>query len=121
MLTLAIGLGVLAIMIVGERLSPRIPGALIGLGGATALVAVFGLESRGVSALGEVAGALPRFKLPDVSLDDLTRISAARLHRRCRRDGADGGDDARLSRPRAGSPTSIAIFSASARPARWPV
>jgi SulP family sulfate permease len=74
-LTLAIGLGVFAIMIAGERLSPRIPAALIGLGGATALVAVFGLESRGVSSLGEVAGAIPAFKTPDVSLDDLTRLA----------------------------------------------
>src|SRR5580698_8232876 len=71
-LTLAIGLSVFAIMVVGERLSPRIPAALIGLGGATALVAVFGLESRGVSSLGEVAGALPAFRTPDASLDDLT-------------------------------------------------
>ena len=74
-LTLAIGLGVFAIMVVGERLSPRIPAALIGLGGATALVAVFGLESRGVSSLGEVAGALPAFRTPDASLDDLTRVA----------------------------------------------
>ena len=73
--TLAIGLGVLAIMIVGERISPRLPGALIGLGGATALVAIFGLESRGVSALGEVAGAIPAFKAPDVTIDDLTRLA----------------------------------------------
>jgi SulP family sulfate permease len=75
MLTLAIGLGVLAIIILGERLSPRIPAALIGLAGATALVAAFGLERFGVSSLGEVAGALPSFKLADVSLDDVTRTA----------------------------------------------
>src|SRR6202041_315019 len=38
-LTLAIVLAVLAIMLISERINPRIPGALIGLGGATALVA----------------------------------------------------------------------------------
>jgi MFS superfamily sulfate permease-like transporter len=74
-LTLAIGFSVLAIMLIGERLSPRLPGALIGLGGATALTAVFGLEQRGVAALGAVAGALPALKLPAVSLDDITRIA----------------------------------------------
>ena len=74
-LTLAIGLGVLAVMLVGERISPRIPAALIGLGAATALVAAFGLESRGVGALGAVAGALPSLKMPGASLDDLTRIA----------------------------------------------
>ena len=74
-LTLAIGLGVLAIMLVGERISPRVPGALIGLGGATALVAAFGLENRGVAALGAVAGAIPALKLPVTTFDDLTRIA----------------------------------------------
>jgi sulfate permease, SulP family len=73
-LTLAIGFGVLAIMLIGERISPRIPGALIGLGGAIALVSAFGLESRGVAVLGVVAGALPMLKIPEVSLDDLIRI-----------------------------------------------
>jgi sulfate permease, SulP family len=74
-LTLAIGLGVLAIMLIGERINPRIPGALVGLGVATALVSVFGLENRGVAALGAVAGAMPTLKLPPVSLDDLTRTA----------------------------------------------
>jgi SulP family sulfate permease len=72
-LTLAIGLGVFVTMLVAERINPRIPGALIGLGGATALVAAFGLEQRGVAVLGTVAGAIPALKLPEASLDDLTR------------------------------------------------
>lgn len=75
LLTLAIGLGVLAIMLVCERINPRIPGALIGLGGATALVAGFGLEGRGVATLGAVAGAMPALTLPLASPDDLTRIA----------------------------------------------
>jgi SulP family sulfate permease len=73
-LTLAIGLGVLAIMLISERINPRIPGALIGLGGATALVAAFGLENHGVAALGAVAGAIPTLKIPQLSPDDLTRV-----------------------------------------------
>src|SRR6202051_829417 len=47
--TLLLGLGVLAVVALSERIDARIPGALIGLllaGGATAL---FGLEDRGVS------------------------------------------------------------------------
>jgi MFS superfamily sulfate permease-like transporter len=74
-LTLAIGFGVLAIMLAGERVNPRIPGALIGLAGAAALVAALGLEDHGVSALGEVAGAAPALKMPVASLDDLTQIA----------------------------------------------
>ena len=73
-LTLGIGLGVLALMLVGEAISPRIPAALIAVAGATAVTAAFGLEHRGVAALGEVAGALPALRLPAASLDDLTRI-----------------------------------------------
>ena len=78
-LTLAIGLGVLAIMLGSERIDPRIPGALIGVAGAAALVAAFGLESHGVSALGDVSGAAPALKWPAASLDDLTRIAPLAL------------------------------------------
>ncbi len=74
-LTLAIGFGVLAIILAGERVNPRIPGALIGVAGAAALVAALGLENHGVSALGEVGGAAPALKMPAASLDDLSQIA----------------------------------------------
>ena len=76
---LGLGLGVLAIMLASERVNPRIPGALIGLGLAAALVVVLGLESRGVSTLGMVAGATPKFAFPAVSLDDLAQIAPLAL------------------------------------------
>ena len=62
--TLAIGVGVLATVIVSERLDGRIPGALIGLVVATVAVIAFGLEASGVKTLGDVQGALPDVKLP---------------------------------------------------------
>jgi SulP family sulfate permease len=74
-LTLAIGFGVLAIMLASERVSARIPGALVGLGVASVAVAAFGLERRGVAALGQVAGAVPILRIPDASMDDLTQIA----------------------------------------------
>ena len=77
--SLAIGLGVLAIMLASERVNPRLPGALIGLGVATALVVALGLESRGVSTLGAMAGATPKFALPDVSLNDFLQIAPLAL------------------------------------------
>jgi SulP family sulfate permease len=64
--TLVIGLGVLAIIALCERISARIPGALIGLALASAGVALLGLESRGVSVLGAVAVALPAVAIPDI-------------------------------------------------------
>jgi MFS superfamily sulfate permease-like transporter len=73
--TLAIGLGVLALMILSEKISPRFPAALIGLAIAALAVITLGLEARGVETLGEVAGAPLRFSAPVVSLDDLRLIA----------------------------------------------
>lgn len=66
--TLAIGVGVLAAILVSEWIDPRIPGALLGLVGATAAVIGFGLDGRGVTVLGDVKGTLPAVALPAVSL-----------------------------------------------------
>ncbi|HYA71901.1 MAG TPA: SulP family inorganic anion transporter [Roseiarcus sp.] len=77
--SLGLGLGVFATMLASERINPRFPGALIGLGLATGLVVALGLESRGVSTLGAVAGATPKFALPAGSLDDLPQIAPLAL------------------------------------------
>jgi sulfate permease, SulP family len=72
--TLVIGLGVLAIIAVCERISARIPGALIGLALASAGVALLGLESRGVGVLGAVAVALPAVAIPDIPAGRLASL-----------------------------------------------
>ncbi len=77
--TLGIGLGVLAIMLASERINPRFPGALLGLGLATALVTALGLEARGVSTLGVVAGAMPKFAFPGLFPDDLPHLAPLAL------------------------------------------
>ncbi|HEY1544597.1 MAG TPA: solute carrier family 23 protein, partial [Xanthobacteraceae bacterium] len=64
--TLAIGAGVLAIIIVSERIDSRIPGALIGVAAATIAVAAFGLGDR-VQTLAEVKSISPHLALPLVS------------------------------------------------------
>src|ERR1700730_15260887 len=73
-ITLVIGLGVLAVIAVSERINAGIPGALIGLILATAAVVLIGLESRGVTVLGAVFGALPTLALPDVPVGQLARL-----------------------------------------------
>jgi sulfate permease, SulP family len=73
--TLGLGLLVLALMIVGERLSPRFPGALIGLALAAIAVVVFGLEGRGVATLGGIEGTTLRLGWPQVRLVDLPQIA----------------------------------------------
>jgi SulP family sulfate permease len=72
----AVGLGVavLCIILASERLSRRVPGALIGLVAAASAVLLFGLESRGVTVLGPVSSTLPRFSLPAVTLGNLLHM-----------------------------------------------
>ena len=72
--TLVIGLGVLAIIVVSEKIDKRIPGALIGLALASAAVVLLGLESRGVSVLGAVTVAMPAVAIPVVSAGQLTSL-----------------------------------------------
>ncbi len=69
--TLAIGLGVLAIMFAGEAISPRFPGALIGLCLSGLAAVMFGLDAKGVAMLGSIAGAAPHLSLPMISWDQL--------------------------------------------------
>jgi MFS superfamily sulfate permease-like transporter len=76
---LGIGLGVFAIMLAGERVNPRLPAALIAVGLATALVVWLGLESRGVSTLGALAGATPKLVISGAWLDDLPQIAPLAL------------------------------------------
>jgi sulfate permease, SulP family len=72
--TLAIGVGVLAVILVSEAISGRIPGALIALAAATAAVVLLGLEGHGVAVLGDVSGTVPRVTLPIVSFDRIAGL-----------------------------------------------
>ncbi|MBR0751460.1 SulP family inorganic anion transporter [Bradyrhizobium jicamae] len=65
--TLVIGLGVLALVAGSEKISARIPGALIGLVAATIAVVAGGLESKGVNVVGTVPGTLPTPSFPDLA------------------------------------------------------
>ncbi len=77
--TLVIGLGVLAITAISERIDARIPGALIGLGAASMGVMLLALESRGVTVLGAVAVALPAVAIPEVSGGHLASLVSLSL------------------------------------------
>jgi sulfate permease, SulP family len=67
--TLCIGLGVLALVTICERIDVRIPGALVGLIGAAAAVVFLGLEDRGVAVLGNIPVALPAIAIPGGPVD----------------------------------------------------
>jgi SulP family sulfate permease len=64
---LGIGLGVLAVLVVGERIDRRIPGALIGMVLSTALVAALDLEDHGVPVLGTIKAGAPHIGLTGLS------------------------------------------------------
>ena len=67
--TLAVSVGVLAIISAGKRISKRIPGALIAVVGAIAVSVIFNLSSRGVSILGKIPRGLPEIGLPNFTFN----------------------------------------------------
>ena len=70
-----IGVGVFATVAGFARFSRRVPGALIALVVATALVAVLGLQHHGVAILGHVANGAPRLGLRGLSLHTLGEVA----------------------------------------------
>ncbi|MBS0532406.1 MAG: SulP family inorganic anion transporter [Proteobacteria bacterium] len=72
--TIAIGLGVLAVIAISEKIDARIPGALIGIVLAVACVMLFRLDQRGVSVLGTISVAPPSLAIPDIGLDRLPKL-----------------------------------------------
>ena len=60
----AIGASVFAVTFVGERLSPRIPSALVALVGSGFAVVFLHLQAKGVATLQPLPTALPAIALP---------------------------------------------------------
>jgi high affinity sulfate transporter 1 len=75
--TLAIGVAVLVVLVGGERLGPRFPGALVAVVGSLAAVAVFDLAGRGVTLVGSLPPGLPALVLPRATLTDVTTLVPA--------------------------------------------
>ncbi|HET9474048.1 MAG TPA: SulP family inorganic anion transporter [Steroidobacteraceae bacterium] len=68
LITVAIGLGTIAVLALIEKFRPKWPAPLIVLGAAIAATALWALQSRGVPVVGAVPSGLPSFRLPDLSL-----------------------------------------------------
>ena len=70
----AVGAGTLAVILLLKN-SKRVPGILIAVVGATAIVAVLDLAVRaGVSVLGPLPQGLPAFKVPWISYSDIVPV-----------------------------------------------
>lgn len=73
--SLAIGVGVLAILIGCARLGRRIPAGLIALFGSVALVGVLDLQAHGVEVLGPVKTGAPHLGLTGLSWSTLRSLA----------------------------------------------
>lgn len=64
-ITLAIGLGAIALMVGLKRWMPVVPGALAAVVVTTLASVLFDLEDRGVKVVGDIPQGLPAFTMPD--------------------------------------------------------
>ena len=75
----ALAIGTLALMVIGERINPRWPTALLAVLGATALTAVLSLGHHGVSELGSVIVGAPTWRLRWLSIHQWGVVVATSL------------------------------------------
>jgi MFS superfamily sulfate permease-like transporter len=68
--TLSLAAFVIAMIMVGNRLLPRLPLALLAVAGSIVASALWGLEARGIAVIGAIPGGLPALQLPVVSWNE---------------------------------------------------
>jgi len=72
--TLAISVAVLAIILGGERLAPRAPGALIAVVGSIVASAFWHWDRSAIALVGAVPGGLPKVGIPPVGYSDILLV-----------------------------------------------
>jgi MFS superfamily sulfate permease-like transporter len=77
--SVAIGAGTFAIVRLMKRYTPKIPGPLVALIVMTVIVAVLGLDRKGVSVLGTIPSGLPTLTVPSVPPADYVRLFPAAM------------------------------------------
>lgn len=76
---LAIGVMGLVLMVVFQRLLPKVPGVLVVVILSIAATAIFDLQAHGVSLVGALPQGFPPFTVPRVSLADLGTLAIGAL------------------------------------------
>jgi MFS superfamily sulfate permease-like transporter len=71
-----IAAGVLAIVVIGEKIDRKAPGALVAVVGSTVLVGVAKLADHGVHVVGSVHASLPQLALPQASVHQLGALAS---------------------------------------------
>ncbi|MFF5076566.1 SulP family inorganic anion transporter [Actinoplanes sp. NPDC000266] len=74
-LTLALGAGALAAILLLKRFLPIVPASLAVVLAGIGAVALFGLDSRGVDIVGAIDSGLPSFAVPDIGLDGYLELA----------------------------------------------
>jgi high affinity sulfate transporter 1 len=69
--TLIVGLAVLVLLLVLPRVTSRVPAVLVGVVGATAVSAIFGLAESGVATVGTLPKGVPTPTFPWTNADDV--------------------------------------------------
>jgi SulP family sulfate permease len=72
--TVGVSVATLALIVVAERIGPRVPGALVAVVGGIVASRVLDLPAHGVEALGHIAGGLPSIALPAASGAQLSAL-----------------------------------------------
>ncbi len=76
-MTLLVGLGSLAAVLLLRRLAPKVPGSLVVVLLGIAAVKVFDLDAHGVAIVGPIESGLPHVGLPDLSLSQYAKLIGA--------------------------------------------
>jgi high affinity sulfate transporter 1 len=76
---LAVGVGVLVVLLVLPRIMPRIPAVLVAVAGATIASAVFDLAAHGVTTVGTLPQGFPKPSVPWTSIDDVGPLLLAAI------------------------------------------
>jgi len=75
--TLAVGMGALALLVGAERFAPRLPGGLLALVLGILISGALGLAQHGVAIVGTVPSGLPSVGIPDIKSEDVATLLAA--------------------------------------------
>jgi len=76
---MAVTAGVLTVIAVCHKLSPRLPGALVAVVLASLAASMLNLSARGLALLGPVAGALPHLDVPALGIGDFLHLAPLAL------------------------------------------
>ncbi len=77
--TLIVAILVLVFLFAIQHRFPNAPGPLLAVLLATAAVALFNLDGRGVAVVGKIPAGLPHFSLPQISLGDAAQLIASAI------------------------------------------